>query len=228
MSKAAKAAITLPLLLIFAKGPRVDAGKTRLARTLGRVAALRISRGLQRRTLRLACDPRWHTRLMVTQRKDLRVSLPGVWPGPDQVQRCMQGNGDLGARLARAFAHDGPVAVIGADCPMLTRAALAEGLRALRRAPFVIGPAEDGGFWFFAARCGADARQAFAGVRWSTPYACADVEQRCPGRVARVRTLLDIDTIEDWRKYHRDLRARAWYLAGRPEASESRSGAASP
>lgn len=220
MIKAEKCVLPKPLLLIFAKAPRLGVGKTRLARTLGRVQARRISRSLQQLTLRMACDGRWVTRLMITARTDLKLSLPGIWPPVDQMSRHLQGGGDLGERLARAFDHDGPVAVIGADCPLLTRAALVQGFLALRKGPFVIGPAEDGGFWFFAARRGRDAREAFAGVRWSTAFACHDLEEKCPGRVVRVRTLRDIDTIEDWRAYHRERRALRAYLAGKPEARE--------
>lgn len=228
VAPAAKRTHRTPLLLVFAKAPRLGSGKSRLARSVGRAEALRISRGLQRLTLRVAGDPRWSTRLMVAERQDLARSFPGVWPPPACVSRHAQGRGDLGQRLARAFDHDGPVAVIGVDCPQLTRAALAQGMKALRTAPFVLGPAEDGGFWFFAARRGADACAAFAGVRWSSPSACEDLEGNCPGRVARITTLLDIDTIADWRKFHADYRARRAYLAARPEASASRSGEGSP
>lgn len=217
-----------PLLLVFTKAPRVGSGKTRLARVTGRVTALRISRQLQRHTMRMACDPRWDTQIMVAERRDLRRDFVGIWPSAARVPRQWQGNGDLGQRLARAFEHAGPVAVIGVDCPLLTRAKLAEGMRALRRAPFVMGPAEDGGFWFFAARRGLDACAAFAGVHWSSASAGADLERNCPGPVAKIATLLDIDTIRDWQKLHQDLRARRTYLAGRPDASASRSGEASP
>lgn len=227
MIRAKKSVSPRPLLLVFAKAPRIGSGKTRLARAIGRAQALRISRGLHCLTLRMACDSRWVTHLMVTARRDMSVSLPGIWPPASQVRRRLQGGGALGERLARAFNHDGPVAVIGADCPLLTRAALAQGFAALRTAPFVLGPAEDGGFWFFAARRGADACQAFAGVRWSTAFAGRDLQDACPGRVARVRVLRDIDTIEDWRAFHGELRARRAYLAGKPDARESRSGEAS-
>lgn len=215
------------LLLVFAKAPRLGSGKTRLARAIGRAAALRISRALQSKTLREAMDPRWETQLLVAERQDLRRRFPGIWPQPARLARALQGAGDLGERLALAFNQTGPVAVIGADCPQLKRGLLAKALSGLRRAPFVIGPAEDGGFWFFAARHGFEACAAFANVRWSSQHACADLVGNCPGRVLITQTLQDIDRIEDWRTYQRELRERRAYITLRPEASESRSGAAS-
>lgn len=216
------------LLLVFAKAPRLGSGKTRLARAIGRAGALRISRSLQSKTLREAMDPRWETRLLVAERKDLNRRFPGIWPRPVVLARDAQGVGDLGERLAAAFNRAGSVAVIGADCPQLKRGILAKALRGLRRAPFVIGPAEDGGFWFFAARQGHQACAAFAGVRWSSQHACADLIGNCPGPVLITQTLQDIDRFEDWREYQRERRERRAYIALWPDASASRSGASSP
>ena len=192
--------------MIFAKGPRLGAGKTRLARAIGQAQALRINRFLQARTLRAAQDPRWETMLLVGARRDLAAAFPGVWPAPARLPRKPQAPGDLGARLAAAFASRRPVAVIGSDCPELTPAAIARGFQALRRAPFVLGPAPDGGFWLFAARRGSTAQSAFTGVRWSSEHAAADLAARLPARLARINTLADIDEWEDWRAYRQRKR----------------------
>lgn len=127
-------------------------------------------------------------------------------PGLDRSgSRIGQGPGDLGARLARLFARDwpGPLAVVGTDCPGATRAAIAAAFAGLRRAPFSIGPSGDGGFWIFAARRPRDAVAAFAGVRWSSPHALADLATRLPGRWATAPALDDVDTLADWRAFTR-------------------------
>lgn len=190
-----------PLLLVFAKGPRLGAGKTRLAREIGRTQALRINRFLQARTLQQAQDPRWELVLMAGAGRDLVQPFPNVWPPAGRATRRLQARGDLGVRLAAAFAAQRLVGVIGADAPEISRAAIARGFRALRRAPFVLGPAADGGFWFFAARRGRDAHPAFAGVRWSSEHAAQDLLERLPGRTAIIDPLSDIDTWADWRAY---------------------------
>jgi uncharacterized protein len=185
-----------PTLVIMAKAPRIGVGKTRLAAEIGTVEAWRINRALQARTMRAAIDARWQTLLCVTPDEAVNLDLPGVWPA--DVERAPQGEGDLGERLARALAPHQRVAVIGADCRDITRAHVASAFAALRRAPFAMGPAHDGGFWLLAARDGAAAARAMRGVRWSTKHAAKDVLRNLgASNVALLATLRDVDVAED-------------------------------
>ncbi len=189
-----------PTLLIFAKAPRIGAGKQRLARAIGKVNAWRINRRLHALTLRAARDPRWETILYVADRSGAGLQLPGVWP--QSIARMVQTRGDLGAKLAGALQRRRNVAVIGTDCPSISRAQIAAAFAALRRAPFVLGPSADGGFWLFAARDGDAGAAAMANVRWSTEHARADVEANIAGfahspQVVRLPMLADIDTLDD-------------------------------
>jgi len=189
----------------MARAPALGQGKTRLARDAGRVAALRINRALQARTLRLASDPRWTTILAVTPERARFARLPHVWPL--HIARVGQGRGDLGVRLARVIKRvRGPVAVIGTDSPDLTACDIDASFRALGRARIAVGPALDGGFWIVAARRSRDAARAFSGVRWSSGHTLEDVVARLRVRHVRVRTLDDIDTLEDWRAWRKRRR----------------------
>jgi rSAM/selenodomain-associated transferase 1 len=191
--KAARAA-----LLVMAKAPLLGHGKSRLAADLGSVEAWRINRMLHAKTLRAVRDPRWSVTLCVTPRSALRLLLPGIWP--HDIPRKAQGGGDLGQRLARVLSPCWNVAVIGTDCPAIDRAHIASAFAALRRAPFALGPAEDGGFWILAARSGRAAVRAMAGVRWSTRNAAADILSNLgAANVVRLATLRDIDTAADLR-----------------------------
>jgi uncharacterized protein len=184
-------------LIVMAKTPRVGHGKSRLAREAGAVEACRINRAMQTHTLRVARDPRWRTLLAVAPDRDLNLQLPGVWPAGDRVA---QGRGDLGMRLARAFARvQGAVAVIGVDCPGIERRDIAAAFAALRQASVVVGPAEDGGFWLLAARSGRAVD--FSGVRWSSVHTLPDLERNLDAPPARLRTLRDVDTLADWRAF---------------------------
>lgn len=186
----------------MAKTPRIGHGKSRLAREAGRVAAWRINRFLHARTMSMACDVRWTTVLAISPDRDVNVRLPGIWPA--RISRLAQGRGDLGARMMRAMMHvRGPVAVIGTDCPDATRRDLAAAFAALRKAPVAIGAAPDGGFWILAARRARDVAVAFRNVRWSSARTLADVESKLRVRAVRLRTLPDIDTLEDWRAFRR-------------------------
>jgi len=189
-----------PTLLVMAKAPRIGIGKSRLAAEIGRAEAWRINRALQAQTLRAALDPRWRTLLCVAPDAAVSLRLPAVWTA--QAQRIPQGRGDLGARLARALARRRMVAVIGTDCPELKRKHIAAAFAALRRAPFVLGPARDGGFWLLAARSGRNAVGAMARVRWSSRHAAADVIANLGAAdVALLPVLGDIDTLADLRAY---------------------------
>lgn len=215
-----------PCLYVFAKGPRLGVGKTRLASKLGQVEALRINRMLQQRGLRAAQDARWDTRLMVSPPAALAGAFPNVWPSCARLERELQGGGGLGERLAVVFRRWGPTAVIGVDCPEISSLAIHEGWRALRRARFSIGPAVDGGFWFFAARCGWEAVEALRGpVRWSTRHTARDLLAALPAPTAEVRTLADIDDRADWHAFLARQRAARGRMGARPEASLSSSAA---
>ena len=184
-------------LIVMARAPQLGRGKTRIARDAGRLAALRFNRQLQARTLRFANDNRWRTVLAVTPPAAARLHLPGIWPL--EVVRVAQGSGDLGDRLARVMKRvRGPLAVIGTDSPDVTPKDIADAFHALGRTRVSIGPARDGGFWILAARRSVDVIGAFAGVRWSTPDTLSDVIARLKTTVAHLRTLDDIDTLDDW------------------------------
>ena len=135
-----------PQLVIMAKTPAIGRVKTRLARDVGAVEAVRFFRvtaaGLIRR---VACDPRWRTVLALAP--DRAVHQPGIWP--DDLPRIAQGPGDLGARMGRLFRDlpPGPVVIVGADIPGIRAAHVAAAFAALGRHDAVLGPAEDGGYW---------------------------------------------------------------------------------
>jgi hypothetical protein len=142
----------------------------------------------------------------------LESSPPPLTPPPSRgrgIEREPQGGGDLGQRLARALQPHRNVAVIGTDCPGATRFEIAKAFAALKRAPFALGPTADGGFWILAARDGAEAARAMAGVRWSSAHAGEDVLRNLGGRVAILKTLRDVDVAADLRAWAQRSAMRA-------------------
>ncbi len=188
-------------LVIFLKEPRPGRVKTRLARGLGAVPAAWWFRHQAARLIRrVGRDRRWRTVLAVTPDREGMASR--VWP-PD-LARLPQGPGDLGARMARAFAAmpPGPVVIVGADIPALGAAHVAEGFRLLGRHEAVLGPSDDGGYWMIGLRRGGRAVPAglFRGVRWSTPDALADtLAGLAPLDVGFAPVLADVDEAADLR-----------------------------
>lgn len=184
-------------VVVFARAPRLGAVKRRLAKEIGDRAALHFHRATLRRLLRmLSADRRFCTVVSVTpDRAMLRL--------PHRVIRIRQGSGDIGQRMHRALRQfpRGRVVIIGSDIPDANAADIALAFRALGAADAVFGPAADGGYWLVGLSPRRPARL-FDHVRWSTEHALADTLQNFAGRsIAVLRTLHDVDTAEDWRRY---------------------------
>lgn len=208
-------------LVAFVKEPQVGRVKSRLARDIGAVAACRFYRETTRAVLlRLSGQQHWRRWLAVTP--DHAGPWPLLWP--PQWERIPQGRGDLGRRMDRVAAQlpPGPVVIIGTDIPTIRPEHIEQAFRALGRHDVVLGPAADGGFWLvgFRRRPASPASRAFAGVRWSTPFALADTLGNLgDADVAALETLEDVDdddALRRWRAaacqqaYLSDVPNRRW------------------
>ncbi len=140
-------------------------------------------------------DPRWETLLAVAP--DTAIASRALPP----LRRIAQGPGDLGARMGRVLRGlpPGPVLIVGADIPGITRAQIASAFAALGRHDAVIGPAEDGGYWAIGLKRIRGVPSAlFCNVRWSTEHAFEDTLATMPGlSVAKLPVLADIDEASD-------------------------------
>lgn len=187
-------------LIIMVKAPVMGRAKTRLARQIGGVEALRFYRSAMAALLRrVGRDPRWRTILAVDPPRACRAR---VWPaGLDRAPQC---RGDLGARMLDQFgkAAHGPAVLIGSDIPGVAARHIAAAFEHLRRHDAVFGPAEDGGYWLVGLSAGHRPAKAFEGVRWSSAHALADSRASLGGsRIALVETLFDVDEAADWRRW---------------------------
>lgn len=187
-------------LVIMVKEPRPGRVKSRLGREIGMVRAAWWFRRQALSLIRRLRDPRWQIVLAVAPDRDGLRSR--IWPR--DLARAPQGQGDLSARMGRMLRSmpPGPVCVIGADIPGITRAHIAEAFAALGRVEVVFGPAEDGGYWLVGmARRQAVHPGVFKSVRWSTEHALSDSLATLGDRsVACVATLADVDTYADLRR----------------------------
>ena len=135
---------------------------------------------------------------------------------PKQTRACLpQGVGDLGGRMFRAIQHllehgrSDAALLVGCDMPLLTADHLLEAADTLRASGgVVIGPADDGGYYLIGmtrAHAGL-----FEDVEWGTESVLTDT-LRAAARIgveARlVRSVYDVDTMDDLRRVERDLAA---------------------
>ena len=187
-------------VIVFARAPRLGTVKRRLAREIGGRTALRFHTATLTALLRdLVSCRRFDVVLAVTPDRS-RIRLPA------RIQRIDQGHGDLGTRMSRALHRyrRGRVALMGCDIPRAGSGDIGTAFGRLGIADAVFGPAADGGYWLIALgpRRPADL---FGHARWSTQHALADtLNQFHNHRVGFVRTLHDVDTVEDWRRWRGD------------------------
>ncbi|MEX0371613.1 MAG: DUF2064 domain-containing protein [Tateyamaria sp.] len=187
-----------PTLVIMLKVPRPGRVKTRLGRDIGMTTAAWWFRHQTNALLRRIRDPRWRVVLAVAP--DVEGMSSRVWP-PHFV-RWPQGPGSLGDRMIRMMRRaGGPVCVIGADIPDISRHHIAKAFATFGAHDAVFGPAPDGGYWLIGVKSGSKLRKSsLDGVRWSTRHALADSRAALDiRRVATVDRLADVDTADDLR-----------------------------
>jgi len=180
-----------PRIVIFARWPEPGRVKTRLAGTHGEQGAARIYRRLLDHTLAVARESGLPVELCVTGAPSAQFEKE-FGPG---LAVSEQGEGDLGARMARVKP---PALVIGSDLPALSPGLLREAAKALESHEAVIGPARDGGYWLIGLR--EPMPWLFAGMPWSTAEVLPQTLARLAARgiaPALLAELADIDTPED-------------------------------
>lgn len=189
------------LLVVFVKAPVPGYAKTRLARSIGVEAAACLAGAMLGHTLasavgsgigpvELCCAPD-------TSHPAFQAAAAGA-----VISLAEQGAGDLGARMARAFARglkDYPcVVLIGTDAPMLDASVLRAASGALASHDVVIAPAFDGGYALVGLS--RNVPEIFQDIEWSSPRVMAQTRNRIAlmgMSLHELPALHDIDEPED-------------------------------
>jgi uncharacterized protein len=188
-------------VIVMAKAPLAGYAKTRLIPALGADGAARLATRLLQHAVEqalaaalgpveLCCAPDHHHPAF----NSLCATSGLVWSD--------QGDGDLGARMARAFerrlAVGSPVLMIGTDAPALDAALLRHAAAALADTDAVFVPAFDGGYALIGLRRPAPAL--FERMTWSVSSVMAQTRERLASaglRHTELPALADIDEAAD-------------------------------
>lgn len=203
-------------IVIFAKAPRPGEVKTRLIPALGARGAARLARRMLEHTI--------HQALLADVGSVELCRTPAeeeAWQDvtvPADVHRSIQGEGNLGERLARAtervIGAGSAALLIGTDCPALDATVLRELVTSLGVAEAAIAPASDGGYVALALR--RYHLRLFTGLDWSTSTVAGDT-LRCLAELGwstrQLPVLHDIDEPSDLK----------WLPPDWPEASVAHS-----
>jgi len=168
-------------IIVFAKAPQAGFAKTRLIPVLGPAGAAKLACRMLYRTLDSAVAAAIGTvELCVTP----EITSP-AWQGVDMdiargLEISAQGEGDLGARLARAaqraFERAEPVLLIGTDCVEMDAPLLCEAAEMLKHKDAVIYPAADGGYALLGLA--GFHPSLFSNIAWSTDSVALETIER--------------------------------------------------
>lgn len=167
-------------LVVFAKAPQAGHAKTRLAPALGAEGAATLARTLLDHTLDQAIDAGvGPVELCMSPAPD-NAAWQGL-PLPAGISCTDQGEGDLGARMARAVQRvttglQQPVLLFGTDCPALDATQLRTAAEALRQHDAVLLPVQDGGYVLIGLKAPCPAL--FEHMPWSTATVAAETLRR--------------------------------------------------
>ncbi|WP_103069580.1 TIGR04282 family arsenosugar biosynthesis glycosyltransferase [Aquimarina sediminis] len=160
------------LLLIFTRNPELGKCKTRLAATIGDTAALDIYKFLLQHTVgitkNLTVDKEVHY--------SVKVRENDFW-NPEIYDKKQQVGDDLGQRMEHAFATGFAngyqnIIIIGSDMYDLSQKDIENAFLALESHEYVIGPAEDGGYYLFGMK--SLNSQVFKNKTWGTDTVLQD------------------------------------------------------
>ncbi len=154
------------LLLVFTRNPELGKCKTRLAAKVGDESALDIYKFLLNHTAALTQNVNAAKQVWYSE----EIWMNDIWDNAVYDKRLQQGT-DLGVRMANAFQAGFAsgferVIVIGSDMYDLSEDDLEKAFTILKVKDFVIGPAEDGGYYLLGMK--AFNAEVFKNKTWGT------------------------------------------------------------
>lgn len=190
-------AIAEPCVAVFAKAPIAGLVKTRLMPALGAEGAADLHRALVRHTLTTVANAGF-TSVTLWCAPDVGHSFFADCAMDFGIALAAQCLGDLGGRMAHAFACQTPCLLLGSDCPSITAAHLVACARGLADNDAVFLPAEDGGYGLVGLN--RSVPRLFEGIAWGTSEVMAQTRERLrllKMKNAEIVTIWDVDTPAD-------------------------------
>ena len=186
-------------LIIFIKNPEKGKVKTRLAKTLGDEKALAAYHDMLKHTRETTSQVDSHRALYYSSFVDTNDD----WSNAD-FHKVVQVQGDLGHKMASAFQDlfaQGfqEVLIIGSDCLNLKPQHLEQAFRMLKHEDFVLGPANDGGYYLLGMR--SFEPSVFKNKTWSTETVLSSTLediQNLSKTVHLLPELIDVDNESDY------------------------------
>ena len=184
------------LLLIFTRNPELGKCKTRLAATVGNRLALNIYNFLLAHTVKITKEANVAKHVYYSE----EIWENDIWDNSFFYKKLQKGS-DLGERMANAFqegflAKFEKICIIGSDMYDLNQNDIANAFSILDTNNFVIGPANDGGYYLLGMN--AYNAKLFKNKKWGTETVLRDTLSDLKNeKVHLLETRNDIDIYED-------------------------------
>ena len=188
------------LLLIFTRNPELGRVKTRLAADMGKEAALDIYLALLEHTASISAKINAEKIVYYSE----GIQKEDLWTESVFRKNLQQGQ-NLGERMENAFRAGfeegfGKVLIIGSDLYDLSEEDLEKAFLALDTSDYVLGPAQDGGYYCFGMT--KMTSQVFKNKTWSTKSVLAETLKDLKNEtVTLLQEKNDIDTAEDLQEF---------------------------
>ncbi len=184
------------LLLIFTRNPEIGKGKRRLAATVGDQAAFDIYKFLLDHTVAITKNLYAEKEVYYSE----EIWENDIWDNQKFGKKLQVGE-DLGVRMANAFQQGfqneyQKIIIIGSDMLDLSQEDLEEAFKSLEKNDFVVGPAEDGGYYLLGMKKFLPAL--FKNKTWGTETVLKDTLADLKNETtALLETRNDVDYYED-------------------------------
>jgi hypothetical protein len=200
-------------LIVFTRFPEPGTTKTRLIPALGEKGAADLQRRMTEHIISTAAKVSNRPGLSIEVRYEgADPDLMQAWLGP-QFTYSMQGSGDLGRRMARAFdevfqTETEAAVIIGCDIPGITANIILQAFEGLQKNDLVLGPARDGGYYLVGKKraIAADANHLlFSGIKWGSEEVFTQtlqIAKRSGLSFILLEPLADVDRPEDLHIWH--------------------------
>ncbi|HEX6094779.1 MAG TPA: TIGR04282 family arsenosugar biosynthesis glycosyltransferase [Thermoanaerobaculia bacterium] len=199
-------------LLVFARLPEPGRVKTRLAAEIGPDRALAVYESMLRDLIASIGPSTPETEIEFCWPPSPGANGAALRRAFAQHAVAMQTGETLGDRLSMAFSErfffhrTQKIVAIGVDDPLLPRELIDHAFALLDSCEFVLGPAEDGGYYLIGCRAMSFEPSVFQDIAWGTSHVLSTTIGRiaATGRtMALLPKRLDIDTAEDLERYAR-------------------------
>ncbi len=186
-----------PAIAVFVKTPDLSPVKTRLAASLGPIAAsafYRLSCSAIEQTLK-EISGEWDCYWAIAEPRS--ALHKNVWPTFALID---QGEGGLGDRLGKVYNElldqHSAVLLIGADAPQIKSKHFEEAGDLLKENCFVMGSAQDGGFYLFGGHLPIPC-EVWTSVHYSTEHTALELKERLRPLAAVVTLSEQLRDVDD-------------------------------